>query len=110
MNGLAKTMLTAALTLALAGGLVGAARAEAPASGPKARCKEVKAALATGKTPEQVASELGIRVKRVKTCASERRAAKAAARTKQGAAAAAKETTKQGAESAGAGGAPAPAK
>ncbi len=110
MKGLGKTMLTGALVLALA--LVGggtAAGAEAPAKGPKVRCKEVKAALAAGKTPEQVASELGIKVKRVKVCAEGRKGGKAG-RGKQGVDAAGQPAAKPSPASESAGAAPTPAK
>lgn len=40
----------------------------ASASAKKVPCKKIKQAIASGKTAEQVATELGTRVKRVEAC------------------------------------------
>jgi hypothetical protein len=57
----------AALAVALL--LVGAGGARAGKAG-KVPCKDIRAAMAGGKTAAQVASELGTRVKRVENCMS----------------------------------------
>ncbi|MEW6271710.1 MAG: hypothetical protein AB1689_20695 [Thermodesulfobacteriota bacterium] len=74
MTRLVVTTLTAALLLASAAG--------APAADKAARvaCKDITAAMAGGKTAEQVASELGTRVKRVENCMARQRAGKKTAR------------------------------
>jgi hypothetical protein len=48
------------------------------ASAKKVPCKKIKEAVASGKTAEQVATELGTRVKRVEACMSGKNKKKAA--------------------------------
>ena len=43
---------------------------ESDASAKKVPCKKIKEAIASGKTAEQAAAELGTRVKRVEACVS----------------------------------------
>jgi len=52
-------------------------RAEEAAKPRKVSCKQIKEAIASGKTPQQVAAELGVREKRVKVCVSGRKKGKA---------------------------------
>lgn len=62
-----------ALACTMTFGLTGVASAK------KVPCKKIKEAVASGKTAEQVASELGTRVKRVEACMSGKNKKKAAA-------------------------------
>jgi hypothetical protein len=81
MTRLAVTILAGLLLLAGARG----ARAADPTPGKKVACKEIKAAIASGKTPQQVAAELGVREKRVTACTSGRKKNKAERAAKQAA-------------------------
>jgi hypothetical protein len=57
-------LLVTIFAAALLGGNAGAALAD------KVPCKQIKDAIAAGKTPAQVASELGAKPKRVENCTS----------------------------------------
>jgi len=62
-----------ALACTMTCGLTGVASAK------KVPCKKIKEAVASGKTAEQVAAELGTKVKRVEACMSGKNKKKAAA-------------------------------
>jgi len=51
-----------------------AGAAKGGAGGKKVSCKQIKEALAGGKTAQQVASELGVREKRIRKCTTGRKA------------------------------------